>query len=88
MRFLRKLAKAGAGSQGTTAATVSVVTGTPPKETTMSTKNETASRIFHSSRRRASGLLVGVLLVVGYFGSAAILIRDYSSATVVTDHNG
>ena len=54
----------------------------------MSTKNETASRIFHSSRRRASGLLVGVLLVVGYFGSAAILIRDYSSATVVTDHTG
>jgi len=47
----------------------------------MSTKNETASRIFHSSRRRASGLLVGVLLVVGYFGSAAILIRDYSTAS-------
>ena len=54
----------------------------------MSTKNETASRIFQTSRRHASGLLLGVLLVVGYFASAAVLIRDYSSATVVTDHNG
>jgi len=54
----------------------------------MSTRNETASRIFQTSRRRAHGLLVGVILVLGYFGSAAVLISDYSSATVVTQHNG
>jgi hypothetical protein len=54
----------------------------------MSPQIPSASRIFQTSRRRSHALLVGVLLVLGYFGSAAVLIRDYSSATVVTEHNG
>jgi len=41
---------------------------------------ESVSRIFQTSRRRSHGLLAGILLVVGYFGTAVVLIRDYSVA--------
>jgi hypothetical protein len=39
---------------------------------------DTTSRLFQTSRRRSHGLVVGILLVFGYFGTAAVLIRDYS----------
>ncbi|HUM10074.1 MAG TPA: hypothetical protein VLT82_03890 [Myxococcaceae bacterium] len=45
----------------------------------MTAQTQSASHIFQTSRRRSYGLLLGVLLVLGYFGSAAILIRDYSA---------
>jgi hypothetical protein len=54
----------------------------------MSTPTQSSSRIFQTSRRRSHGLLLGVLLVLGYFGSAVVLIHDYSDARVVTEHNG
>jgi len=54
----------------------------------MNTQIESSSRIFQTSRRRSRGLLVGVLLVVGYFGTAAVLIRDYTAPIVVTEHVG
>jgi len=57
-------------------------------EKTMNTQIESSSRIFQTSRRRSRGLLVGVLLVVGYFGTAAVLIRDYTAPIVVTEHVG
>jgi len=44
----------------------------------MSAQTESATTIFQSSRRRSHALLAGVLLVLGYFGGAAVLIRDYS----------
>ena len=44
----------------------------------MTTTVDTTSRLFQTSRRRSHGLVVGVLLVLGYFGTAAVLIRDYS----------
>jgi len=53
----------------------------------MSTETPSPSRIFQTSRRRSHGLLVGVLLVLGYFGSAVVLIRDYSAPSVVAEHN-
>jgi hypothetical protein len=52
----------------------------PRGEQTMSAQTESVSRIFQTSRRRSHGLLVGILLVLGYFGSAVVLIRDYSAA--------
>lgn len=42
---------------------------------------DTASRIFQTSRRRSHGLVVGILLVLGYFGTAAVLISDYSASS-------
>jgi hypothetical protein len=52
----------------------------PAGENTMSpTQIESTSNIFQTSRRRSYGVVVGVLLVIGYFCSAAVLIRDYSS---------
>src|SRR5262249_10182699 len=47
-------------------------TGSPPAMTT----TDTTSRIFQTSRRRSHGLVVGILLVLGYFGTAAVLISD------------
>ena len=44
----------------------------------MTTTVDTTSRLFQTSRRRSHGLVVGVLLVLGYFGTAVILFRDYS----------
>ena len=44
-------------------------------------QTESASHIFETSRRRSYGVVVGVLLVIGYFCSAAVLIRDYSAAS-------
>lgn len=46
----------------------------------MNPRTETASPIFQTSRRRSHGLVVGILLVLGYFTTAAVLIRDYSTA--------
>jgi hypothetical protein len=46
---------------------------------TMTSQIETTSRIFETSRRRSHTLLVGILVVVGYFCAAAVLIRDYST---------
>jgi len=40
----------------------------------------TSAPLFETSRRRSHGLVVGILLVLGYFGTAAVLIRDYSAA--------
>ena len=37
------------------------------------TTTDTTSRLFQTSRRRSHGLVVGILLVLGYFGTAAIL---------------
>jgi hypothetical protein len=51
----------------------------------MSAQTASATTIFRSSRRRSHGLLAGVLLVLGYFGVAAVLIRDYSVPTVSVD---
>jgi len=48
----------------------------------MSAQTASATTIFQSSRRRSHALLVGILLVLGYFGGAAVLIRDYSAPTV------
>ena len=46
----------------------------------MTTETETASsRLFETSRRRSSLLVVGILVVLGYFCAAAVLIRDYST---------
>jgi hypothetical protein len=45
------------------------------------TTTDTTSRIFQTSRRRSHGLLVGILLVLGYFGTAAVLISDYSASS-------
>lgn len=45
----------------------------------MSPQPESVSHLFQTSRRRSHGLLVGIFLVLGYFGSAAVLIRDYSA---------
>jgi hypothetical protein len=42
-------------------------------------QTESASPIFETSRRRSYAIVVGVLLVIGYFCSAAVLIRDYST---------
>ena len=47
----------------------------------MKAHTETASPLFQTSRRRSHGLVVGVLLVLGYFTTAAVLIRDYSAAS-------
>lgn len=47
----------------------------------MTTTADTASRLFENSRRRSHGLVLGILLVLGYFGAAAILISDYSSSS-------
>lgn len=44
----------------------------------MTTTVDTTPRIFQTSRRRSQGLLLGILLVLGYFGTAAVLISDYS----------
>jgi len=44
----------------------------------MTTTVDTTSRPFQTSRGRSHGFLVGILLVLGYFGTAAVLIRDYS----------
>jgi len=44
-------------------------------------QSESASRMFQTSRRRSHGLAVGLLLVLGYLGSAAVLIRDYTAAS-------
>ena len=46
----------------------------------MTTTVDTASRLFQTSRRRSHGLVVGILLVLGYFGTAAVLIGDYSAS--------
>ncbi|HVP60470.1 MAG TPA: hypothetical protein VMT11_07920 [Myxococcaceae bacterium] len=46
----------------------------------MSAQTESVSPLFQTSRRRSHGLLLGIFLVLGYFGSAAVLIRDYSAA--------
>jgi len=46
----------------------------------MSAQTESLSNIFKTSRRRSYGLVVGCFLVLGYFGSAAVLIRDYTRA--------
>jgi hypothetical protein len=46
----------------------------------MTTTVDTTSRLFQTSRRRSHGLVVGILLVLAYFGTAAILISDYSSS--------
>jgi hypothetical protein len=52
----------------------------PAGENVMSAiQTESASHIFETSRRRSYGVVVGVLLVIGYFCSAAVLIRDYSA---------
>ncbi len=45
---------------------------------TMSPQTESVSNIFQTSRRRSHGLLVGILVVLGYFCGAAVMIRDYS----------
>jgi hypothetical protein len=47
----------------------------------MPTTVDTTSRLFQTSRRRSNGLVVGVLLVLGYFGTAAVLISDYSASS-------
>ena len=44
-------------------------------------QSESASRMFQTSRRRSHGLALGILLLVGYLGSAAVLIRDYTAAS-------
>ena len=46
----------------------------------MDARTETTSLLFQTSRRRSHGLVVGILLVLGYFTTAAVLIRDYSAA--------
>lgn len=46
----------------------------------MSPRTVTVSPLFETSRRRSYGLVVGILVVLGYFGTAAVLIRDYSAA--------
>jgi hypothetical protein len=46
----------------------------------MNTTVQTTSPLFQTSRRRSHGLVVGILLVLGYFGTAAVLIRDYSAS--------
>ena len=46
----------------------------------MNPRTDAAFPIFQASRRRSHGLVVGVLLVLGYFTTAAVLIRDYSTA--------
>lgn len=47
---------------------------------------DTTSRLFQTSRRRSHGLVVGILLVLGYFGTAAVLISDYSSSSPTVEH--
>lgn len=44
----------------------------------MSPQTESVSSIFRASRSRSHGLLVGILVVLGYFCGAAVMIRDYS----------
>jgi len=46
----------------------------------MSAQTESVSPIFQTSRRRSPGLVLGILLMLGYFGTAVVLIRDYSAA--------
>ena len=41
---------------------------------------DTTSPIFQTSRRRSHALVVGILLVLSYFGTAAVLISDYSAS--------
>ena len=36
--------------------------------------------LFQTSRRRSHLVVVGILVVLGYFGAATLLIRDYSTA--------
>ena len=45
----------------------------------MTTTVDTTPRIFQTSRRRSNMLVLGILLVLGYFGTAAVLISDYSA---------
>jgi hypothetical protein len=52
----------------------------PTGDTIMIATVDTTSRIFQTSRRRSHALVVGILLVLGYFGIAAVLISDYSAS--------
>ncbi|HEY1335424.1 MAG TPA: hypothetical protein VGF31_14270 [Myxococcaceae bacterium] len=47
------------------------------------TVETTSSSLFQTSRRRSHALVVGILLVLAYFGTAAILISDYSASAPV-----
>jgi hypothetical protein len=44
----------------------------------MTTTIDTTPGLFQTSRRRSHLLALGILLVLGYFGTAAVLISDYS----------
>ena len=44
----------------------------------MTTTLDTTSPLFQTSRSRSHLLLLGILLVLGYFGTAAVLISNYS----------
>ncbi len=57
----------------------------PAGEKTMRAQTESVSPIFQNSRRRSPGLVLGILLVLGYFGTAVVLIRDYSAAPSTFD---
>ena len=41
---------------------------------------DTPSPLFQTSRSRSHMLMAGILLVLAYFGAAAVLISDYSAS--------
>ena len=47
----------------------------------MTTTIDTTSRLFQTSRSRSHMLVLGILLVLAYFGTAAVLIGNYSLAS-------